>query len=184
MSSDQLAVLDQLYANANRLVGSVGADQWGASTPCTEWDVRALVNHMAFTSRTLASSAQRSDIDVAPDDDLLGTTPVESFAEAAATASASWRAPGALDGMTAIPADMPAAVALGINILDIGTHCWDLATAIGQDHGLDDSLVEAIDQWNRQVITDDIRGIGFGPALSGSDAGGLDGMLAYVGRRG
>lgn len=177
--SDMLDTLDHIYGNANRLVAGVG-DKWDASTPCTEWNVRELVNHMAGTTKAMTASASRSQ--PGEGDDHLGDDPVGSFAAAAAGASAAWRADGALDGNVQIPFEMPAAVALSINVLDLGTHVWDLATATGQDHGLSAEAVAAIDQANRMVVSDEVRsGGGFGEDLGNKDDA-LANMLAFVGR--
>ncbi len=184
MSTEMLDAIDQLNTNANRLIGGVAADQWDIPTPCTEWTVRDLVNHMTGTTIVLASSASRIAPTVAPDSDHLGEHPAAAFAAAAAATQAAWNIDGALEGMTTVPAEMPAVAALGVNIIDIGTHCWDLAEATGQDHGLSPELVALIDDWNRKIVGDDVRaGGGFGEILDGADGEGLDAMLAFVGRR-
>ena len=133
MSDEMLGALDEIYANANRLVGSVRDDQWDDKTPCSEWNVRDLVQHMSGTSGVCYAAATRTEMDpnAEPGDD-----PVTEFAAASAAASAAWRGEDALEGMVSVPADMPAIAALGVNIIDIGTHVWDLATALDQDHGL------------------------------------------------
>lgn len=183
MSTEMITALDQINANANRLVAAVGPDQWQGSTPCTEWTVRDLVNHMAGTSLLLAAGAARTEPTAAPDADHLGDDPVAAFGAATSATSTAWRGDGAVDGMVSIPAEMPAIACLGVNIIDMGTHCWDLATAIGADHGLSPENVALIDQWNRQVVSDDVRaGGGFGEIIP-SDDDGLVGMLAFVGRR-
>src|ERR1700680_1383793 len=59
----------------------IGRDQWSAPTPCTEWNVRLLVNHVAgeylwvpemLAGRTLAEVGDRLDGDVLGDDPLQG----------------------------------------------------------------------------------------------------------------
>lgn len=179
--SESLDVLDHIYSNANRLVAGVG-DQWEAQTPCSEWNVQQLVNHMAGTTKTMVASAKRE----APGegDEHLGDDPVASFAAAASAAMAAWRADGATEGDVQVPFEMPAQVALSVNVLDIGTHVWDLATATGQDHGLNAAAVAAIDQANRAVISDQVRsGGGFGDDLGSRGGDALADMLAFVGRK-
>ena len=43
-------------------VQAVGDDQWGRPTPCTEWDVRALVNHLVYEQRWVAPLVQGKTI--------------------------------------------------------------------------------------------------------------------------
>ncbi len=181
MSDEMLGALDEIYANANRLVGSVRDDQWDDKTPCSEWNVRDLVQHMSGTSGVCYAAATRTDMnpDAEPGDD-----PVADFAAASAAAASAWRGEGALDGMVSVPADMPAVAALGVNIIDIGTHVWDLASALDQDHGLSAEIVAMIDQWNHNVVSDDVRaGGGFGEILEPTSDADLAAMLAFVGRR-
>lgn len=179
--SDMLDVLDHIYGNANRLVAGVG-DKWEAQTPCSEWNVKQLVNHMTGTTKTMAASAGRA---APPEgDEHLGDDPVGSFAAAASGALAAWRADGALEGNVQIPLEMPAAAALSVNVLDIGTHVWDLATATGQDHGLSAEAVTAIDQANRMIVSDEVRsGGGFGEDLGAQGEDALANMLSFVGRK-
>ena len=184
MSDQLLDQLDSVYANARRLVAGIGDDQWELPTPCSEWDVRQLVNHMGFTARTLAASANRADISFAPDDDHVGADALAGLDRLATASVAAWRSPGAVDGMVQIPAEMPAVAALSANVLDIGIHCWDLATATGQDHGLGDDQIKVIDEADRMLISDEVRaGGGFGENLDPADEQPLTTMLAFVGRR-
>jgi len=186
MSEPMLDAVDEIFGNANRLVAAVGEDQWGADTPCTEWDARALVNHMTGTAHVFGGSATRTPPAAGPDDaDHLGDNPVGSYAAAAQATQEAWRAEGALDGMTVVPAEMPAVAALGVNILDTGIHSWDLAQATGQDHGLTPELIAIIDEWSHQIISDEVRsGGGFGSVLEPASDNALTTMLAFVGREG
>ena len=179
-----LDVHAEISTNAVRLVEGITDEQWSQPTPCSEWDVRALVNHMAGTSKVLTASARREAPTSEPNDENLGDDPVGSFTTAIAGAQAAWQTPGALDGEVNVPFDMPAVAALGVNILDVGTHCWDLATATGQEHGLSAGAVAAIDAFNRQLVSDEVRsGGGFGEQLEPQSADDLAEMLAFVGRR-
>ncbi len=181
---DQLLdALEAANANANRLVGTITAEQWDSPTPCTEWSVRQLVNHIAGATKLFVASASRT----APEEseDHLGDDPATSLKSATEANIEAWRSPGATDGMVAVPAEMPAMAALSVNVLDTGTHCWDLATAIGAPHGLTDDQIGLIDALNRQIVTEEIRSYaGFGDALDVAEGADLlTSMLAFVGRR-
>lgn len=185
MSNEMLANLTAVQANARRLVDGVAADQWDAPTPCSEWNVRQLVNHMGFTNRILGGAAIGQAPTYGPDDDHVGSDAAAGFAERSASNEQAWRSEGALDGMVGVPFEMPSTAALTVNVLDIGIHCWDLATATNQDHGLSADLIAAIDAGDRAVINADIRASGgFGEELQPGGDGALTSMLAFVGRRG
>lgn len=186
MAREMLDAMVAINRNAARLIGEVADDQWEEKTPCTEWSVRDLVGHMIGTTRYFEACAGRTDAPAAPGEPAgsIGDDPAATFEEAAAATMAAWTAEGALDGDVTIPAEMPAVAALGVNLLDTGIHCWDLATAIGADHGLTDGQVALIDRWVRKVVTDDVRaGGGFGQDLDDGGSAGLRSTLAFAGRR-
>ena len=79
----------------------VGAAQWEAATPCGDWDVRTLVNHVVgellwlpplLAGQTIAEVGDRFDGDV------LGDDPLATFVAAAAAARAAFGRDGAQDG--------------------------------------------------------------------------------------
>ena len=183
--AEMIAALGEIYDNANRLIAEVTPQQWTSQTPCSEWNVRDLVNHMTGTTKFFVISARRGTPADAPDADHPGDDPAAAFTAAATESLKTWQSAGAVDGMVSLPFEMPAIVALGINLIDIGTHCWDIAEAVGADHGLTTSLVSMIDHWNREVVTDQVRsGGGFGEPLTPTDTGDLSTMLVFVGRLG
>jgi uncharacterized protein (TIGR03086 family) len=182
-STDLVAAMAAVNDNAARLIGQIGADQWDDKTPCTEWNVRDLVNHMVGTTRFFQASASRTAPPAPAEGDQLGDDPVATFQAAAEATMAAWTSPGATEGSVEVPAEMPAAAALGINLLDTGTHCWDLAQAIGVDHGLTDEQTALIDRCSRQTVTDEVRGYaGFGANLDDGSADGFVATLAFLGR--
>ena len=180
-----LASMQTINDNALRLIAEVGDDQWDNATPCTEWTVRDLVLHMVNTTQFFQAGASRTEpnppVEAAELDDGDRAALFRRHAEAT---MAAWNAPGAVEGAVSLPSEMPAVAALGINLLDTGTHCWDLARAIGADHGLADEEVALIDRCSRQTVNDDIRALaGFGPDLDDGSTTGLTATLAFLGRR-
>lgn len=184
MSDELLATLTAIQLNARRLVHGVAADQWDLATPCSDWNVHQLVNHMAFTNRILGGAALGQTPTFGPDDDHVGADVIAGFAERSEANEAAWRSDGALDGVVEVPFEMPKVAALSVNVLDIGIHCWDLGQATGQDHGLTDEQIALIDQGDRQIINETIRASGgFGAELPSTSDDALTSMLAFVGRR-
>ncbi len=73
-------------------VESVDADQWQQPTPCSEWSVRDLVNHVVGEDLWTAPLLQGSTIEEVGDrfdGDLLGDDPVARVRAAAAEAVAA-----------------------------------------------------------------------------------------------
>jgi uncharacterized protein (TIGR03086 family) len=126
-------------------VHAVAADQWHAPTPCDEWDVRALVNHLVveqlwvpemLAGHTVAEVGDRLD------GDQLGQNPVAVWDAAADLALADFGLPGAMERTVHLSyGDVPAIDYCGEMTMDATVHSWDLARAIGGDDELDPELV-------------------------------------------
>ena len=166
-------------------VSQVGADQWDKPTPCTDWDVRALVNHVVgeeLWTRPLVEGSTIEEVGDRFDGDVLGDDP-------AATGAGSSR-----DAADAVDEKLPAGGMVHLSFGDTPIeeyvwqltadhliHSWDLAAATGQDRALDPELVAAVADWFSDK-EDMIRGAGvIGPRV---DAGGdpQSELLAGYGR--
>ena len=146
------------------------------TTPCDEWDVRQLMNHMLDTQRYFAGSARGDD--VAPPSpqppELLGDDPVADFERGRAETMRAFGEPGVVERT---------GPALGIAFADQLLHGWDLARATGQDAAMPDGLAEAAYEMIHGRFTDHQRRGVFGPEVPvADDAPPQDRLLAYTGR--
>lgn len=83
----------------DRRVRAVRPEQWADPTPCTEWDVRALVNHLVteqLWAPLLLDGATIEDIGDRFDGDQLGDDPVAAWASAATATLEAFAAPDVL----------------------------------------------------------------------------------------
>ncbi len=128
-----------------RRLREVGADQWSGATPCTEWDVRALVNHVDGELRWIPPLLEGQTIAEVGDrlaGDLLGDDPQRAWAEASRAAMEAAGQPGALGRMVHLSyGDSEAKDYVSELIADIVVHTWDLARAIKADERLDPELL-------------------------------------------
>src|SRR5215212_1420461 len=93
-----LEMTKQTLEDAQAVVNQVRADDLGKGTPCSEWDVRALVNHMIGVLAMLIAPARGEEIDFGTQDlDRVGSDPSGAFADAAAAFVAAWSVPGATE---------------------------------------------------------------------------------------
>ncbi len=145
-----MEALDALQAANAEFEGrlrQVQPDQWTRPTPCPEWDVRALVNHMLLGTRMsvqILDGMPREDVIAGLDDDLLaaGTDPVAHFTDLAGRMVAGFSGPDGLEGTVAHPAgNFPRSVFIGFRVADAAVHAWDLARAIEADTALPSELV-------------------------------------------
>ncbi|MFI7319799.1 TIGR03086 family metal-binding protein [Streptomyces venezuelae] len=128
-------------------VHAVRADQWDDPTPCTDWTVHDLVNHLAseqlWVPPLLRDGATTESVGDAFDGDMLGPDPVASWDTAAAAARDAFREEGALDRTVHLSSgDASAPFYAGQMITDLVVHAWDLSRAIGADERLPEALVD------------------------------------------
>ena len=175
------------------LVDGTDAGQLGDDTPCSDFEVRDLIGH--FTLGRFLFAAGLSG-DKARGEELIGGMPARmgdvlgddhraTYLDASAQIDSAVDGVGDIDEVVSlIFGDMPAGVALQLISADNFVHCWELASATGQQFDPSDDLVEATDSFFRGFITDDVRaGGGFGTELEvPDDASGLERLLGFCGR--
>lgn len=170
------------------LVHQVGDEQWDRPTPCSEWDVRALVNHLVYEARwvkPLLDGMTIAEVGDRFDGDLLGGDPGTAYDAAVAEASAAVKEPGALDRTVHLSyGDTPAADYLTQLTSDFVVHAWDLARGIGADDTLEPDMVEFVYS-AAEPMADMLAASGlFDPPVEvGADADPQTKLLALFGRR-
>lgn len=146
LGMDGLDALRTANAGFERRLRLVHRDDWERPTPCEEWDVRALVNHVVGANRRyvlLLKGASAMEVDATRGADHLGDDPLASCLATAAELTDAFREEGALARTVHHPAGYrTGAELLGIRVLDVAVHCWDLARAIDADDTLDADVVE------------------------------------------
>jgi uncharacterized protein (TIGR03086 family) len=164
----------------------IGKEQWSGPTPCAEWNVRTLVNHVAgeylwvpemLAGRTITEVGDRLDGDV------LGDDPLQALISARGAALAAIDAPEALETTAHLSfGDLPAGEYVKQMALDSVIHTWDLARGIGADETLDPELVE-LSYAELQASAEGWRGAGlFGPEKAPTGDSTQAKLLALTGR--
>ena len=147
-----------------------------APTPCDQWDVRTLMNHMLDTQKYFTAVAQGKSAPppAAIPPDLVGENPVATFEEAKVEIVEAFGQPGVVDktGPT-----------LGIAFADQLLHGWDLAKATGQPTDMPTGLPDAAYEMIHGRFTDEQRKGVFNPeVVVAPDATPQERLLAYTGR--
>lgn len=170
-----------------RRVATVGDDQWGLPTPCPDWDVRALVNHLVLEDRwtpPLMAGKTMGEVGDRFEGDLLGAEPKQAWDESSAEAVAAVHEPGAMQRTVHLSFGDVVGSEYAMQLFaDHLIHAWDLARAIGGDERLDPRLVTACAEWFSSV-EEAYRGAGvIGPAPPlPVDADPQTNLLARFGR--
>ena len=187
-----LAAFEGAVASTAEIVKSTPADAMGAPTPCTEWDVRALLSHVIGTLWLAEGlfSDQPPRYPMAPGGlppaDVAGDDPAAAYAEASAAAIAAAATGDALTRVHVTPlGEMPGPGLAGFTTLDILVHGWDLAKATGQPADLDGRLAAHVLGFAGQALgTPESRAGRIGPALTvPADAPVTGRLVAFLGRQ-
>jgi uncharacterized protein (TIGR03086 family) len=151
MPADQAALHRRAVAEFDARVRAVGDDQWELPTPCSDWSVRQLVNHLVYEDRwtvPLMEGTTIAEVGDRYEGDLLGDDPKGAWAESSAEAVAAVQADGALGQMVDLSSGpTPATEYVSQLFADHLIHAWDLARAVGADDRLNPELVEACAAW-------------------------------------
>ncbi|WP_436771453.1 TIGR03086 family metal-binding protein [Yinghuangia sp. YIM S09857] len=144
----QAEAYDRALREFDDRVHHVGHSQWNADTPCAEWSVRDLVNHLTsehMWAPWLLRGATLAEVGDRYDGDLLGDHPVRAWERAAAGSREAFHTPGAFEGTVHVTGGRSPASEYGWQIItDLTVHAWDLARGIGDDDTLDESLAKAV----------------------------------------
>jgi uncharacterized protein (TIGR03086 family) len=170
----------QLYRRASDWTGEKiagAANDLDARTPCDEWDVRALMNHMVDTQRYFAGSARGEDVSLPSPDPpaLISDNPRADFERVRQDVLEVFGQPGVIEAT---------GPSLAIAFNDQLVHGWDLARATEQDARMPEGLAEAAYGMIYGRLTDEQRKGMFKPAIDvPDDASPQDKLLAYTGRQ-
>jgi uncharacterized protein (TIGR03086 family) len=176
-----------VYADAVRRnqqrVENLRTDQLDDPTPCTEWTVQALLDHIIGGYRMFATAFGAA----APESESAAATAHGAAGDAAVRA---FEAPGALQRSLVLPVgEVAGEVALGLALTDAVVHGWDLAKATGQDTTIDEPLATMLLAGLERSVTTDMRQPGGGmpvfapPVPVDADRPAGDRLVAFLGRQ-
>lgn len=175
-------LLDAAAERAVPVVRGIADDRLADPTPCVEYDVRSLADHLIQVVINFQKLAAKQDSDFASEPHYMEGDWRGRFADETAALVAAWAAPGAEDGTTGsmgFPARTVGNMALG----DLTVHAWDLARATGQEFTPDPAVVDEIGPALAQMAPMARQGGVFGePVEVGDDASPFDRVLALTGR--
>jgi uncharacterized protein (TIGR03086 family) len=177
---DPLTQLGQLAPLLGNVVGRITPDQLDQPTPCAEFTVRGVLEHMIGGATTFAA-AYRGETPAEPD---LGDV-LADFGPTLEDLGAAISAPGALDKTVAAPfGEVPGETFARFVVLDGLVHGWDMATATGQAYDPSDELVTAVSAFANQALDPLRDGTTFADAVEpAADASPIERLVAYTGRR-
>jgi uncharacterized protein (TIGR03086 family) len=186
--ADVLALYLRACDHFNETAHAIKPGDWGRETPCADWDVRALVDHIVVEqlwAPPLLDGLTIAEVGDRFDGDALGDDPVRSWDAAIRDARDAFSANPSLDQTVHLSfGDVPAEEYAWQMTMDLLIHGWDLARGIGADESMDDELVREIHD-KMLPMMDDLAASGmFGPPVEADDAASPSvRLLALFGRR-
>ena len=187
---DLLTDIQGAATEFGRLVDGTRLDQLDDPTPCADFTVRYLINHVVAGATIFGIAFDQGSV---PDDelaplfgDVLGDDYKGACAAALATAGTAFTKPGALEGSVTLPfGEFSREDALGLAVFDVIVHCADLAAATGQVLELTDEDALIGLELAQTHIVDAMRdGNTFADiVIIDEDSGAWAELLAYTGRQ-
>jgi len=186
-----LTPLASALDGTGQLVAAVSEEQWDLPTPCTDWTVRQLVNHLVGGDRLttlVLRGAALSPLDQLGSRgsvDQLGDDPATAYRTSADELLAALRAPDVLDRAHTLPVGtLPGPAVVHVRTVETLVHGWDLARATGRPPPWADELVEQELEFSRDLLRRLPEGRQpFAPSQPvDGDAPAIDRLAALLGR--
>ena len=181
---DAIKRIESATAVASEKVHGIKEDQLSDPTPCSELDVRGLLNHLLGGLEMLRDAASGGK-PAMPDGDQFGSDPGKVYDERRAKLLEAVRGEGVLDRNWEMPfGSLPGQMMAGIAFMEHLTHAWDIAKATGQDTDLPEDLVkECLDVVRPMDAMLRMPGV-CGPAVEvPADAPLSDQLAGFMGRQ-
>ncbi|GGS96611.1 TIGR03086 family metal-binding protein [Streptomyces cinerochromogenes] len=142
---------------AAALIKTVRPEDMDRPTPCSEFDVRGLLGHIVGGTRRIAVVGEGGD-GLAVDPSAEGVADdgwAAAYDEVRVRVLKAWESDERMTTPVRVPwGEVPGHAALSGYVMEIVTHTWDLAEAIGHRDGLDPELAGFALATARAVLPD------------------------------
>ena len=175
---DEFTSAEQALVVVHDVVETIGGDDLHRPTPCRDWDVQTLADHLIDTTARLGAAA---DIQTTlPDGDSID----QRIQQLTQPLLEEWRRRGLTDDVVFSGRTLPRHLALGILSLELLVHGWDFAVALDRPLHVSDAHAAHVLSLAQQTLTMESRATaGFdAPVPVPAYAGALDGLIAFTGR--
>jgi uncharacterized protein (TIGR03086 family) len=157
---DRLALLERAIAQTDTILAAIRPEQAGLPTPCRDWDVRALVQHVVgHDLPNFVVAAQGGTPDWRAPTEEIGEDWLATYRARAQRLLDIWRAAD-LDEPVSMPGggEAPLGSRMDQQISELAVHDWDLMKASGQDQPLDPALAAQALDWSGKMLRPQFRG--------------------------
>jgi uncharacterized protein (TIGR03086 family) len=186
-----LAPLASALGGTGELVAAVSGEQWDLPTPCADWTVRQLVDHLVggnhMSTRVLRGQPlpPLDELGCRSHDDQLGNDPARAYRTSADELLEAIRAPGVLERTHTFPVGtLPGPAVVHLRTVETLVHGWDLARATSRTVPFPDDLAEQELTFSRDLLgrLPEGRHPFAPPRPVADDAPAIDRLAALLGR--
>ncbi len=173
-SAADLAALTSALKVTEDVIAGLRPDQAHLPTPCDDYDVTQLLDHLVGFANDFADKANGITPTADPTKVRAGDDPFGAYRAAAARLIEGYR-----DGPDSN------ATPIGVVLMETVTHGWDLASATGQPASYPDSAVHAAHSVGSSMLAPEYRGEGkpFGDEVTAPEPSTmLTRFIAFMGR--
>jgi uncharacterized protein (TIGR03086 family) len=181
----EIELLTGVLDKTGDVIAGVGADQADRPTPCPDYDVAALRDHIVGWIQVFDAGSNERAFEGDAMGYRCGADPEAEFRASAAGVVAGWREHGLDRPVRVISGEMPGEMVFNMTLMEYLTHGWDLAVATAQVPPYTGEEAAEILARAERTLPAEMRGDGtpFGPPISiGSEAPPLDRFIAFMGR--
>jgi uncharacterized protein (TIGR03086 family) len=173
MSHSDVDLLETVLLETEATIAAVRSDQLHLSTPCADFDVTDLLNHMIGWARSFAARLTGASSTEDPNAYRVGENPAGEFHAAAQAIVVAYRSAAEPTGQ------LPA----GFMVMEFLTHGWDLAAAIGRPPMYPAEAAELGLTTAMEMLKPEYRGSSFLPEVEvDSTEQAVDRLVAFMGR--
>lgn len=174
---------------AGAVIAAVRPDQYDNRTPCPDYSVRELCNHLVSILRRITVLGSGGEFFRVPHfaEDVADGEWTAAWEPGVRDLRSVWSEPGILERRITLPwTAMPGAAAAVMYTNELVLHAWDLAKATGQWPEWDAAMLARPLAVMRQVMPAEPRGgqVPYGPVVDVPDtAPAIDRLAGWYGRK-
>lgn len=170
-------------------VSNVANDAWSNDTPCSDWDVKDVVNHIVYENVWMVALFNGRTIEEVGDEfdgDLVGDDPAGVYRRTAEEVKAVLAEPDSMSRTCHISSGPASGADYAKELfLDTLIHGWDIAVGAKQDASLDPYLVEQCTPLAQAIADNEgYRGAFKAPTEGENSGNPQTHLLALLGREG
>ncbi|MFI5626467.1 TIGR03086 family metal-binding protein [Nocardioides sp. NPDC051685] len=179
-TTDEAGILSRALDQTGDLLDRVHAETVTRPTPCEQWDVGALADHVIADATRFVTMLRGGEADWGAPAPHVSESWGPTFKVGADDVLHAWdQGPGATrrEGGAAVP--------VGLLVAEYATHSWDLAKALGVPSSeLDPEVAEVALDFMTATLKPEMRMDAFDPEVAAPEgAGPYELLAAFAGRR-